>query len=366
MTSFLVVSYSDYDYDGRLRELCKVVSDFGNVHAITRGLSPNDSRHILINGSYVRFIMQALKQSKRLNDRIDVLLLDNRKSIIPGFLIKGVVKPLSVCLDCRELYIFKEVKHLAGKIGCVIERFGIKHADIVTCASRERAELMKRIYSLAEEPLVFENARRLEYSDDKAEDECRAKYAHLIREGEIRIISTAGCDLSRKTAEMIEAVSKLELPHRLFLVGGGRDSDIRAIEALSNRIDEGCIEILGRVGQDDLKYLIGQSHIGIVSYHQGDTNNRLCASGKIYEYIYESIPVVTTTNPPLSSLCEKEGIGVADDGFYDGFVAVLNSYDSFKENAKRFADSNPIEKNNMLFRKRLKQAFAAFGESNGR
>ena len=37
-------------------------------------------------------------------------------------------------------------------------------------------------------------------------------------------------------------------------------------------------------------------------------NNKYCASGKIFEFLYEGIPVVTTTNITLKTVCDEYNI----------------------------------------------------------
>ena len=132
---------------------------------------------------------------------------------------------------------------------------------------------------------------------------------------------------------------------RLFLVGESEKQDEQVIRNIikSNNID--YVTILGRLNQTELKYLISQCHIGIVNYGQYDTNNKYCASGKLYEYLFEGIPVVTTTNPPLKRLCEEYNIGVSDDEYADGINAIIENYDDYCQRVKVFISSHTIVEN---------------------
>ena len=105
------------------------------------------------------------------------------------------------------------------------------------------------------------------------------------------------------------------------------------------------VELIGRLTQTELKYLISKCQIGIVNYGQYDTNNKYCASGKIYEFIYEGLPVVTTTNPTLKKLCDQEKIGYADDKYAEGINRIIENYNEYKMNVKRFASNNTIYDN---------------------
>ena len=99
--------------------------------------------------------------------------------------------------------------------------------------------------------------------------------------------------------------------------------------------------------------MISKCHIGVVNYGQYDTNNKYCASGKLYEFLYEGIPVVTTTNPPLKRICEEEKVGVTDDGYADGINEVLNNYELYKANVERFTKKFTIAANDSILIKEI-------------
>ena len=111
-------------------------------------------------------------------------------------------------------------------------------------------------------------------------------------------------------------------------------------------LDNRKATIPGLLTHTELKYLISQSHIGIVNYGQTDTNSKYCASGKLYEFLYEGIPVVTTSNSPLKRICDEEKIGVVDDRFADGINEVLRNYEFYKERVKAYTERVTVEDNN--------------------
>lgn len=349
-----LISYGDYDFDGRLRELHRIASGLGQVYAITRGTTPIDENHRIFRGSYPAFICQVCRMGREIG-AIDALFLDNRKAILPGILLKRKQKHCRIIGDCRELYIAREVPHIAGKLGCLIEKWGLPKADILIAANRERAELMQKLHRLAEMPLVYENLRRLEYTSEEAKAQAQEKFAPLLRDDEIRIVSSSGCSLSRTNDVLVENLNRVNRKCRLFLVGQSSPEDIAAIERIIQKQHLTNVEILGQLNQDQLKYLIQNAHIGIVNYHQKDTNNRLCASGKLYEFAYEGIPVVTTTNPPLKHLCESTGIGLSDDRYADAINTLLDHYSPFQNAVALFAKNNPVEENNRRLIRQLQE-----------
>lgn len=371
--NILLISPGNYDYDGRLRELMCTFDSLGELSAFTLGSVPCNARHhiyqmskhvdiekfpakkkIIVKNSrllwrwyrtleYLVFIKEAVAFAKQ-QKNVDMLVLDNQKAVIPGILVDKLIHPGLILQDCRECYLKEEVPGFLAKMLCKLEGIGIKRADILVAANLERAEFMKEYYHLRDIPLIFENLRQLAYSHQCDEKALRQTYASCIHEDEIRIIATAGCEISRMNDVLVRNLDQVKYKCRLLLVGSSTLENQAVIEKIIEEKHLENVNILGRVNQDALKYLIQSSHIGIVSYHQRDLNNRFCASGKLFEFIYEGIPVVTTTNPPLSRLCE-EGIGVADDSFADGINRVIEDYADYQEKAVTYARFHSVEQN---------------------
>lgn len=352
----LLISCSDYRYDGRLRELVTVFSQIGELSLITEGDKPIHANHKIVSGNYLTFIREAIQFGKRLSP-LDMLVLDNRKSVIPGLYLSHLLRPIRVVQDCRELYLSKELHHLSGKIGCLIERRGIRRADVIICANQERADFMKEYYHLPQRPLVYENLRSLAYESNYCpeKDPVLQEIKSVLLSNEVRLVSTSGCSISRGNDVLVRSLKRVKSPCRLFLVGGGSADDQGKIrEIIAEEHLEDRVNILEMLNQNQLKALLSLCHIGIVNYHQKDFNNKFCASGKIFEFVYEGLPVVTTTNPPLSRICEDNGIGCADDSYADGINEVIAGYASFQANVQRFAETHPVAQNNGLLVKALK------------
>lgn len=315
----------------------------GTVFSYTRGSKPftKNSKVCGSSTSYKTFIMNSIEYSKKCHN-IDIMVLDNRKATIPGMLIRKKIKPGYIIQDCRELYLLNEVKHLTGKIGCIFEKRMAKKADIVICANEERAQIMQQIYSLSNKPITYENLRRLEYSVEDNIEDISEKFREYIREDEIRIVSSSGCSIDRTNDVLVRNFKNVKKNSRLFLVGNYSEKENSIIQEIIAKNEINNVTILGQLNQAELKYLIANSHIGIVNYGQYDTNNKYCASGKLYEFLYEGVPVVTTTNPPLKRLCEVENIGIADDDYYKGINSIIENYGYFKERVKLFSERNTI------------------------
>ena len=87
----LYISYDQYEYDGRGRELIRAAKELGEVTYITRACDqekPKEDAHILYQDrGYVNFILFVRQQAKKIG-RQDVIFIDNRKGILPGYLAK--------------------------------------------------------------------------------------------------------------------------------------------------------------------------------------------------------------------------------------------------------------------------------------
>ena len=352
----LCISCGNADYDGRLRELLKVCNKLGDVICYSYGSEELFPGHHVYGSdvSYLQFIRNVTKEAE--NVEADVIFADNRRATIPAMLIHRKKKAILI-QDCRELYDASQFKELFNKIGCIAERRCASKADVLICANSFRADYMEKHWG-TRRPIVYENVRKLEYDESKL-----AKAAELIDpylgEDEIRIVSTYGCSVDRTNDVLVRNINKIDGRIKVFLVGnsGKEDEDtIRSIVSEENAEDK--VVILRQMDQTELKYLISRSHIGVVNYNQKDLNNKYCASGKIYEFLYEGLPVITTENPPLKKMCEDFGIGESDDEYYGGINRIIGSYDHYKENVKKFVADHDLEDNNRKLLEDLRKELA--------
>lgn len=345
----LLISYDYWKYDGRLRELIKVSKELGDVWYITRrsdGEEPQEERHLLYTDhGYPDFLRFCCVQARKLGT-MDLIFIDNRKGILPGYLAKRICRASYVVQDCRELYDMKSAAGLPGKIGCIMEKLFTRHSDVVIAANPFRARIMVKMFGLKKTPLNYENIRRLEYTDEekkqKAEDACK----EFFQERKFRIISTAGCDMSRTTGKLLEAMKELGDDYELLLVGENDEEDEILAEATIRDLGLGNVKILPRMDQNHLKYFIKNCQVGFVAYHQRDLNNKYCASGKIFEYLYEGKPVLTSTNPPLKDFCEKYDVGIASDAYGPALRRLAEDYEVFEKQVESFIARVHVEKNN--------------------
>lgn len=347
----LLISCGNLSYDGRLREILNIAKKIGRVIAITAD-NTIEAESIIEKdvfaypcNNYERFIRYCVKKSKEIG-KIDILFIDNRKAIIPSLIIKKIKKINYVVQDVRELYFINEVKHFSGKVGCLIEQYMIKRSDLILCANSDRAVIMKKYYGLANEPTVFENYRHLKYSADFIESCYEQKYAGFFSKDKIKLIATSGCSIFRTSDILVRNISKCKNKVELYFVGANAERDETIIYNISKELKLDNIHILGQVKEDELKYLISKCDIGIVNYGMEDSNNIYCASGKIYEFLFEGKPVVTTENPPLKKICDSYQIGCCCNEYTPAIDKVIDNYAYFKGRVEQYVNLIDIEKNN--------------------
>lgn len=359
--NILFISYGIYEYDGRLRELLKISKNIGKTTCLTRvesSSSCQDNAHIAINNSsrfnYIKFILKAIFIAMNMK-KIDVLFIDDRRAVIPGLIIKIFKNPKITIQDARELCLMNEFNYLRAKIGCFVETLLIKRADILICANKYRSKIMQEYYSLSEMPLVYENIRKLEFDNDYSMEEIESKFNAILEDHTFRIISTSGYSIKKTNDRLVLAMKDLGKKFELLLVGGGTKEDQKRITELiqKNKIEN--VHIIDKLGANELKYLIQQCQVGVVNYSKKDTGNKFCASGKIYEFVFEGLPVITTENLPLVELVERYHIGVSNDNYHNGIITIYKNYLYYKQNVLSFAKSIDVDTNNQQLVKLIKE-----------
>ena len=340
MPKILLVSYGNMKYDGRLRELIKVCKLVGNTTYITRMDSlaeAAEQSHKVWTDGYPGFISYCVSVAKKMGEA-DILFADNRRSVIPCGIIRKESHPAFIIQDVRELYLANEMSSLSGKLMCALEQRFMKKADMLLCAGDERASIMRGFFRV-EQPYVFKNFRKLEYAPDFSMKVLSEKFDGLTGKNTFKLVSTAGCDVSRTTDSLVLAMKDFKDKAELFLVGASIKEDMDKINKIIAENGINNVHIVGRLNESELKYFISRCDAGVVNYGKYDTNNLYCASGKVYEFIFEGIPIVATDNPPLKSLCDEYGVGVSSGTYGKAISSLMSGYKYYKNKVVDFAAS---------------------------
>lgn len=346
----LFVSGQNKKYDGRTKALLDILNQIADVKEYTYTNEPDCSDETKIHSkSYIGFCVKLLNRCKKYRN-IDCLFLDNRRSSLPGLILNKFLSPKILIYDARELYFYDEMVSFSGRLGCILEKRIMNKANLVICANNFRKKIMEEKFNLKDKVLVFENFRQLEFEDGFSKENLDDKYSYIFRNKGFGIISTSGAELERGTLKLIDAYSKLNFDKFLLLVGCKNDYDKSIVEDYIQKHKLENIFLVPRIDQNELKYLISKCQLGIAFYHKKNFNNLYCASGKVYEFIYEGLPIVTSNNPPLKNLVDNYNVGEAGDDLSLEITKVKNNYNFYKDNVRNFINDDVVKNGQNAFK----------------
>lgn len=240
-----------------------------------------------------------------------------------------------------KLYLFQILEYIACKI-----------SDLVVTGNDYRKEIIQNKYNIEPNKVfVWLNMRKLEESINYNAriPRYKEKYREILSKK--IVLFTSGYSLWRQTDKLI--LQKKYLPDEfIFVIVGGdmlSKSSKNELQIINNLIKENDIKgvfFFEKVDQDELIFLIRSSYIGCVHYNQANLNNKYCSSGKLYEFIFEETPVVTTTNPPLSDFLETYPIGVSSENITHGIVEIDKHYKTIVNNLRLFNTTDKLNLNN--------------------
>jgi len=338
----MFIVYHDLMTDARSQEIWECASKLSSDIVLVSYSKPPQMLHgkVIITGKgrrkYFSFIRQAIMAIK--TERPEVVILhDNYTAAILRWLYKRR-KNIYVIYDSSELYINRakptSLKLLIARHMGYFEKKYLKYADIVIAANLERAAIMKEYFLLKETPIIFDNIHKIDDHYDKVG--CDNKYGHLFDKNVFTIIYGGGIAKSRMTFELAEAVGKLGDQYRLIITGQSTEADRLALQDLLEKKGWNNIEYLGFLPRNEWRYLLQNADISVSAFAQDTVNNINCASGKLYEGLFEGTPVLVTENPPLKRICNEFGVGVSNNDFQKGILELKNDYESYQRNVHSY------------------------------
>ena len=336
-------AYHDINSNGRCQEVLKAAEKIGQVTLISYrapvGFKIAETTDYTVTGdgrrSYIPFIQTCIKQIKKLLPDI-VILHDNYCAVIVPYILKINPRPYIV-YDSSELYIDKKPGALSETVAWLIQRKEnkwIKKTDMVIAANLERAKIMKSYFGLAEIPYVFENVRYI--VEEPNLDECEEKFKEGLKGDSFKVLYAGGISQNRMTYDLIRAIKSLGDEYTLILAGQKQESESQLYDEAMNSTTVDNVFYYGYLQRSELRYLFNNVHISVSMFQQNTLNNINCASGKFFESIYESCPVLTSTNPPLMRLCNQYGFGLSTDDLKTGIVSMRACYMDYKDHAVNF------------------------------
>lgn len=217
------------------------------------------------------------------------------------------------------------------------EKKAIKDANLVICASDERATLMKEYYRMSESPLVIENISQLPIVEDDFSEGLLDSADKIINSpGEI-LVYAGVLSPGRKIDSLIHIVE--ERPDtKLLIIGGGPDRE--RLESIAAEKIAGRFHFTGSVPYKYMGILLKKCDVGYISYPTDSLNNTYCASNKIYEYASVNLPMIAPENPTIRKFFEDFSIGEIDSDLGRAFDRVSQIIQTYKKNCGEFTETH--------------------------
>ncbi|HHV99396.1 MAG TPA: glycosyltransferase family 4 protein [Clostridiaceae bacterium] len=336
----MFIVYHDIRTEARSQEILECAKKLGETIFVSysKPFDYMNVKHIITgNGSrnYFAFIIESINAIKEENPDV-VILHDEYTAIILKWLVKHR-KNTFIIYDSSELYIDRKPQSIKMKIASFMgyyEKKYLKYADIVISANIERAKIMKEYFNLNEIPIVFDNVHRID--DDYDVEECNKKFGHLFADDLFCIVYAGGIKKQRMTFELAKAVGELGKNYRLIVVGASTEQDKKRFynmlqdENITNVFYEGFIQ------RNELRYMFSRAKVSVSAFAQDTVNNINCASGKLYESLFEGTPILTSENPPLKRICSDYGVGVSNNNFKEGILELEKNYNYYRNNVYEY------------------------------
>lgn len=380
MKEIVYVVYHDLNTEARSNEFLQCISNIGNVHIVTlnkpKGYEDLDTYLIDKSSSIALFklLVTAKKVIKKINPDI-VLLHDNDCSALIPFIKKNLPNTI-ILYDSSELYIKEKTEHynpnkerFYGDDGLLIwiknkltffrgycERKYLKNVDIIFAANAERAKKMQEYYSLKEQPQIYDNMHRIDEEYDS--DKCKIKFHNCFVPSGFNILFGGGISTSRGTFEYIKAFSLLKGNYHLVIAGGASDTELKRYNQLIQKLElEDKISYVGFVSRAEFRYIIKNCQASVIMFSYDNYNSFYCASGKMYESLFEGVPILTSENPPLKRLCDEKQVGIACDNYAKAIENMQEHYSYYLDNVSRYIKEldydNRINRLEKIIRQRI-------------
>lgn len=360
--NILFAVYDNFPHDQRATETILALSYIGKVTTVSLGSIENDNVSCIITGNgkrnYILFKRKLIQTYKKLRPDV-VFLHDQATSFFIGWLIHKK-QNVKILYDSSELYYDKFDLTLGGIKGVILqltEKKYLHYANHVFAANIERAQIMKDVYGLENLPTVWDNIHRIDDEYDK--EACEEKFGKYFSSQNKVILYCGGINKRRGTYDLIKAVESLGKDYILLVAGFAAADNLNYFNKLYAKSKTRNFYYLGFLSRSELKYLLNKSLISVSIFDFSCVNHIFCASGKVYEALFEGVPVLTSTNPPLSRLCRETGVGIATDNYGQGILKILENYDKYKNNIISYVNGIDYDQRMEKLIELLKQAIGS-------
>lgn len=336
----MFLAYHDVNTEARTQEILRCAESLGEAYFVSYS-RPTGINHCvsLQTGrgvrSYITFLIDAIRYLKSVKPDV-VILHDNYTAIILVWLLFLKKRPF-IIYDASELYVDRKPKGIKDRLASImqyLEQKFTKFADVTIAANVERAKIMYERYKLKTMPIVFDNIHRID--DIYDEVECDSKYNQYFIGDKFNILYAGGISKARMIYELVDAVGILGGKYQLLVMGLSNKIEVHQFESYLREKGYVNTTYLGFLTRAEFKYFLNKANISVSAFAMDTINNIYCASGKVYESLFEGTPILTTENPPLKRICEDYSVGVSTNNFYEGIKELENNYITYCREVQNF------------------------------
>lgn len=334
--------YHDLNTEARSQEMLEIMKLIGSTTLVSYSDYGRSEGCVVVNNrnnkkNLFAFFLNTKKAIDTIRPSV-VLLHDNYTSIFIKYIKKRYPDTI-VIYDSSELR-FKEEgtrSSIKGRIAGFFIRAEEKYinlCDYVIAANKERALLMKDRYSLSAMPFIFDNMHMIDGNYNVYE--CSRKFQGVFDKNAFYALYAGGISEKRMTYTLAKQIGLLGEKYQLIIVGAKENNGDRKLSQILSEYGISNVQYLGFVTREELKYLMDRVDVTISTFAMDCLNNVNCASGKVYEGLFQGKPLLAGINPPLKNLCDTYKIGVSTVEFGSGLVEIERNYDYYCQNVKEF------------------------------
>jgi glycosyltransferase involved in cell wall biosynthesis len=254
--------------------------------------------------------------------------------------VKKVKPDVKTIYDAHELIVPEEKKTTSKRdlFFYINEKKAVRSADLIICASVDRAEIMKDHYGLVTAPVVIENISELPVLENDYAEELIQKAGFILNSNEPVLVYAGVLVSTRRIDELIDII-KQSPKGKLLIIGDGPDR--KRLEEIAENQIHGRYHFTGGLPYQYMGVLLRRCDVGYISYPTNSLNNNYCAPNKIYEYSSVGLPMIAPYNPTIQKFFSEYGIGVIRENLKDAFDVVVADLDKYKIYCNKFTLSHP-------------------------
>ncbi len=281
--------------------------DLEDVRIVTRGLPSSPVFWVV---KYLEFLVKTLVRSAR--GGADVFFGHEIAGAVPAYIASRLTGGLFV-YDAHELELDRSGPLLTSWLGGPYRRLvrGLsRRADLVVCASRERAEIMMREYPLDSMPVAVLNVTGREGLPQGPDVELDGIADRVA--GRKVVIYQGVLAKERCLENLVAALSVLPEDVVLMMVGDGAVQ--RKLESMAEAAGTSDrLVMVGRVPADHVVSYMRLADVGVVIYRNTCRNNIHCSPNKLYDYCAVGLPVAGSDQAAVRSIVEDFEVGAVFD-----------------------------------------------------